>query len=88
MEVYVDPELCISCGACIDICPAVYCWGEDGKARSQFELIPPGFEAGAREGMESCPVEAISEVFTSDQTQAAGQPERLASSTRSPDQTP
>jgi len=26
MEVYVDPDLCISCGTCIDICPEIYDW--------------------------------------------------------------
>ncbi len=32
MRVEVDQELCISCGACIDICPDVFEWNEDDKA--------------------------------------------------------
>ena len=61
MEVYIDPDLCISCGTCIDICPEVYDWDDNGKAHNQLEHVPPELEDCAREGLESCPVEAIKE---------------------------
>ncbi len=62
MEVFVDPEICIGCGACIDVCPEVYDWDDEGKARNQLEEVPSSLEGCAREGLESCPVEAIREV--------------------------
>jgi ferredoxin len=62
MEVFVDPDLCISCGTCIDICPGVYDWDDSGKAHNQIEEVPPNLEDCAREGLESCPVDAIREV--------------------------
>ena len=30
----VDQDLCISCGACIDICPEVFTWNDDDKAEA------------------------------------------------------
>jgi ferredoxin len=59
MEVYVDPDLCISCGNCIDICPEVFDWDEEGKARSLFDEVPQELEECATEAMENCPVDAI-----------------------------
>lgn len=61
MEVQVEPEICISCGTCIDICPEVYDWDDNGKAHSQVDDVPPNLESCAREGLESCPVDAIKE---------------------------
>jgi len=61
MKVRVDPELCIACGACISVAPDVYDWDEEGKARAVVEEVPPELEELAREGLESCPTEAIKE---------------------------
>jgi ferredoxin len=62
MEIRVDPEICISCGACIDVCPDVYDWDDNGKAHNQVEEVPSNLVDCAREGLESCPVDAIKEV--------------------------
>lgn len=62
MKVFVDPEVCISCGTCIDICPEVYDWNDEGKAHSLYDEVPEDLEECAKEGLESCPVEAIKEV--------------------------
>lgn len=62
MEIFVDPDICISCGTCIDICPDVFDWDDSGKACNQVEEVPPGLEGCAREGLENCPVDAIREV--------------------------
>lgn len=62
MEVHVDPDICISCGTCIDLCPKVYDWDEEGKARCLLEEVPRDLEDCAREALESCPVEAIKEI--------------------------
>ncbi|HQA61015.1 MAG: ferredoxin [Tepidanaerobacteraceae bacterium] len=61
MKVYVDQDLCISCGLCIDICPAVFDWNDDGKADVIVDEVPADAEDDAREAMESCPSEAIKE---------------------------
>jgi len=57
----VDQELCISCGNCIDTCPEVFDWNDDEKAESQLEEVPPEYEESAREALEGCPTNAISE---------------------------
>ena len=61
MKVHVDPDLCISCGACVDICPDVFDWNEDGIAQEQVDEVPEDFEDQAKEAVESCPTDAISE---------------------------
>lgn len=61
MKVYVDQDLCISCGLCIDTCPAVFDWNDDGKADVIVDEVPADAEDDAREAMESCPSEAIKE---------------------------
>ncbi|NQS76028.1 MAG: ferredoxin [Peptococcaceae bacterium] len=61
MRVTVDQELCISCGACIDVCPEVFDWNDDDKAHSIVDEVPEELEDEAREALESCPTEAISE---------------------------
>ena len=30
MKLTVDQDLCIACGACIDICPEVFDWNDEG----------------------------------------------------------
>ncbi len=60
MDVTIDEETCIGCGACAEICPAVfYLDGETGKSRV---IDPEACEyAGCCEAAEeNCPVEAIS----------------------------
>ncbi len=60
MRLEVDQELCISCGACIDICPDVFEWNEDDKAHSIVEEVPADLEEQAIEAVENCPTDAIS----------------------------
>lgn len=62
MKVYVDPELCISCGTCVDLCPEVYDWNEDEKAQSTDEEVSEEAEDCAQEALESCPVDAIKQI--------------------------
>lgn len=61
MKVFVDQDLCISCGLCIDICPAVFDCNDDGKADAIVDEVPADAEDDAREALESCPSEAIKE---------------------------
>lgn len=61
MKVYVDQDLCIACGACIDICPAVFDWNEEGLSQVIVNEVPEDAEECAREAIESCPSDAIKE---------------------------
>ncbi|MFZ5898692.1 MAG: ferredoxin [Bacillota bacterium] len=62
MRVEVDPELCISCGACIDTCPEIFDWNDEDKAvATTQDDLPEDLEDCAHEAVESCPTEAIRE---------------------------
>ncbi|HBS93645.1 MAG TPA: ferredoxin [Firmicutes bacterium] len=59
VRLYVDQDLCISCGACVGICPDVFDWNDDEKAHVTVDPIPEDMEDEALEAQESCPTEAI-----------------------------
>ena len=60
MRVYVDKELCISCGLCPSVGPDIFMMNDDtGKAEAISNDISSDLENQAKEGEESCPVEAI-----------------------------
>jgi ferredoxin len=60
MRAIVDAETCTGCGACADICPAVFEMNEAGDlAVVIVDAIPADKEADAKEAAEGCPVEAI-----------------------------
>lgn len=61
MKVQVDQDLCISCGSCIDICPEVFDWNDEEKARLIVDEVPSELENDALEALRGCPTEAISE---------------------------
>lgn len=62
MKVYVDQDLCIACGFCIDTCPAVFDWNDDGKSEAIVDTVPDGEENACRDAVEGCPTEAIKEI--------------------------
>ncbi len=62
MRMEVDQDLCISCGACMDICPEVFQWNDDEKAYSVAGEIPAEYEDQAQEAAEGCPTNAIKEL--------------------------
>jgi ferredoxin len=54
----VDADLCTGCGACVDICPAVFEMGDNDVA---VVKNPTGAsEAEIQEAADGCPSEAIS----------------------------
>ncbi|HOJ46390.1 MAG TPA: ferredoxin [Bacillota bacterium] len=57
MEVRIDPDLCIACGLCEEICPEIFELGD----RDHAVVIgdPEGYEDEVREAAESCPTSAI-----------------------------
>ncbi|HOA70917.1 MAG: ferredoxin [Bacillota bacterium] len=55
-KIYVDEDLCIGCGLCVDTCPDVFELTDDGKAKvkegaSDIEC--------AKDAADTCPTEAI-----------------------------
>ncbi|MBC7342755.1 MAG: ferredoxin [Clostridia bacterium] len=62
MQVTVDQDLCIACGDCIDVCPEVFDWNEEGLSHVIVDTVPEDVEDECREAVESCPTEAIKEV--------------------------
>jgi ferredoxin len=59
MRTFVDPDLCIASGLCIDTCPDIYEWGEE-VATVKVPEVPQGMEDCALEAEEGCPTDAIS----------------------------
>ena len=56
----VDQDLCISCGACVSLCPEVYDWNDDQKAEAKDGgVVPTNLEESAKEAASSCPTDAI-----------------------------
>ena len=62
MRMEVDQDLCISCGACVDVCPEVFDWNNDDKAQVTVSEIPAEYEDQSQEAAEGCPTNAIKEV--------------------------
>lgn len=57
MKVSVDPDLCIACGLCEEICPEVF---EVGDNETAIVIgSPDGNEDAVEEAADSCPTEAI-----------------------------
>ena len=48
MKVVVDPDLCIECGACIDTCPEVFDWNDEGKAEAKLMRCRPNWKQPVR----------------------------------------
>lgn len=59
MKAFVDQDICIGCGQCEMICPAVFKL-VDGKSTVIQKPVATANEATAREAADSCPVSAIS----------------------------
>jgi ferredoxin len=53
-------EDCISCGACVDVCPEVFYMGDDGFAHiREAAAADPALADKIRDASASCPTEAI-----------------------------
>ena len=58
MRAVVDPETCIGCQLCPQVCPEVFRMDDD-KAVAYTDPVPPEFEDAAQEAADQCPVAAI-----------------------------
>ncbi|MBI1988020.1 MAG: 4Fe-4S binding protein [Nitrospinae bacterium] len=56
MPVVVDPEVCIGCQSCVDVCPVGAISMVDDKANINQEVC-----VLSKECLDICPVEAIKE---------------------------
>ena len=65
MKVYVDPELCISCGLCTSIAPEVFELGDDGFAEADNTQAEENRDE-VEEAIDSCPTDAIKREATLD----------------------
>ena len=58
MLVDIDRSGCISCGLCVETCPEVFQFADDGLANVHAQPDQDN-EEGAREAAENCPVSVI-----------------------------
>lgn len=57
MKAIVDKEGCISCGLCVNLCPEVFSWDDNGKAEGS-EVTNEQKER-AKDARDGCPVSVI-----------------------------
>lgn len=55
-KVSVNKDVCIGCGLCVGSVPAVFEFGDDGKAQA---IAGASDDAGVEEAVKNCPVGAI-----------------------------
>lgn len=56
---HVDPDVCIGCGLCAELCPEVFEMRDDGLAYVKDASACEGLDS-CQEAADSCPVDAIS----------------------------
>ena len=59
MKAPVDPDLCIGCGICPDVAPAVFEMGTDDKAHTKVDPVPEELRATCKDAADQCPQAAI-----------------------------
>ena len=60
MKVSVDSDLCTGCGPCVDICPEVFEFDQEGVSVVKVAEVPADVQDTCREAADCCPTEAIS----------------------------
>ena len=59
MKATVDKDGCIACGICVNLCPDVFRWDDNGLAEA-YSDISPATESAAVDSRSNCPVSVIS----------------------------
>jgi ferredoxin len=59
MRAKVDPEACIGCELCVQLCPEVFKMAAD-KAIAYTDPVPDQVSETCKQAVEQCPVTAIS----------------------------
>jgi ferredoxin len=62
MKVTVDDQRCRGHGMCLTLCPEVFHLTDDGYSVADPSDVPAGLEAAAKDAIENCPEQAISEI--------------------------
>lgn len=60
MEFRVEHDGCISCGYCVDTCPEVFRFADDGLAEAYAQPEDDAVTQRAEDCVEGCPVNVIS----------------------------
>ncbi len=58
MKAFVDPQVCIGCTLCVQVCPEAFKM-EGDKAVAYKDLVSEKDKAACREAADQCPVNAI-----------------------------
>ncbi|WP_316900385.1 ferredoxin [Pseudodesulfovibrio indicus] len=58
MPIVIDPDECIGCESCVEICPEVFEMDDDGEKATVID--PNSTKDCVDEAIETCPNEAIS----------------------------
>ncbi len=58
MKVKVNQE-CIGCGMCIDMCPDVFEYNDEGLSSVKSAEVDDSLKDAVTEAQEACPVDAI-----------------------------
>lgn len=59
MKAFVDPDLCIGCGLCPDMCGEIFSMNDDDLAVAKDIEIPDELIDEVKDAASSCPVDAI-----------------------------
>lgn len=59
VKITIDEKSCIGCGACTAVAPEIFELTEEGKAKVKKKKLTKEDVELAKEGAESCPVQAI-----------------------------
>ncbi len=60
MQIKVNPDLCIGCGSCTQICPEVFeMVGDKSVVKKDVPLNDPTVQEKARMAAEACPAGAV-----------------------------
>ena len=62
MEVKVNNDACIGCGACTSICPNVFEMDDNGLSTVKVNPVPEEEKDNVNDAIGSCPTSAIEEV--------------------------
>ena len=59
MKAIVDKSGCISCGLCVNVCPEVFRFDNNGLAEAYADITKV-LEATAKQARDDCPISVIS----------------------------
>lgn len=58
MKTFVNED-CIGCGLCVNLCPEVFEFNDDGLSEATVDVVPENLEDQVKQAIDECPVAAI-----------------------------